>query len=886
MAAPSGRWRLLQELFGAARALPPQGRPAFLDDACGPDAALRAEVEAMLAAEEPAYALAIERLVTEPAAFAGGSDPLIGMRLGPWRVLSVAGRGGMGTVYVAERADGQYDQRVALKIVSASIPGEQGAVRLQAERHILARLSHPNIARLLDAGLTPEGSPYIVMEYVDGLPLTDYCDAQGLKLEERLRLFRIVCDAVQHAHQALVVHRDLKPTNVFVSTRGEVKLLDFGIAKLLDPDSTLRDGTLRAHRALTPAYAAPEQLKGGSVTTATDVYALGVVLFELVAGKRPPQSENVRQGPDRQSRKRIRLPGDLDQVAQKALRPEPHRRYASAGQFGEDVGRFLAKRPVVARPDTLTYRVRRFIGRNRVACAVAALVVAVVAAFTALSIRQARRVVVERDRARLEQAKSEQVVRLLVDLFQSANPEIVPGGDRLSIGEFLSRAESRSLRELESQPELSATLRHVLGLVHFARSDGARARVLLEAAYDERRRLSGSDARETLEAQVDLGDLLVWQGELERARSVLNDALERIRRTSGEDDLLAARTYNRLAGLLPTLEESQRYLERSVAIARQRLPANDPSRISYVSSLAVLHGRKRPDEARKLFNEALQGAETLNNGKSTLLTRILNDSATFDAAVGDFAVAEKKHRRGLALATELLGPDSFAVANGLNNLAVVLANQGLAREAAEALEQSYETHVAIFGETHWRTINTMRNVGVARLLNGDAVGCEAWMRRAVDASTAQGGADGKGRGTSFMQAQLARCLLPQNREDEAFELLQAAVADLETREAEARNLANARLWLARLLLDMGNVDEAETLVRAAVEHFRTLPERHPSRAEAECDLAQVHAARGDDQEALALAESCVPLLSGAGQMDPARKQEAQRLLERLRANRQ
>jgi tetratricopeptide (TPR) repeat protein len=320
-----------------------------------------------------------------------------------------------------------------------------------------------------------------------------------------------------------------------------------------------------------------------------------------------------------------------------------------------------------------------------------------------------------------------------------------------------------------------------------------------------------------------------------------------------------------------------------VAIARQRLPPDDPSRISYVSSLAVLHGRERPDEARKLFNEALQSAEALNNGKTMLFVRILNDSAAFDMAIGDFAIAEKKHRRGLALAKELVGADSFTVANGLNNLAVVLANQGRAREAAEALEQSYMTHVAIFGETHWRSINTIRNVGVARLLNGDAAGCESWMRRAVDANTIQNGADGQGQGLSFMRAQLARCLLPQNREDEAFELLQAAVADLETRKNEARNLATARLWLARLFLDMGNVDEAETHVTAAVEHFRTLPAHHPSRAEAECDLAHVHAARGNDQEALALAESCVPLLSGAGQMDPARKQDAQRLLERLRA---
>jgi serine/threonine-protein kinase len=249
---PSGseRWQQLQEVFEAACALPPESRPAFLDGACQ-DAALRVEVEAMLAADQPGRALSIERLVRDGVSLEA-DDPIVGMRLGPWLVQSVAGRGGMGTVYVAARADGQYEQRVALKIVSSAVPAAPAARRLEAEKHILARLSHPNIARLLDAGLTPEGSPYIVMEYVDGVSITEHCESRGLKLAERLRLFRVVCDATQHAHQALVVHRDLKPSNIFVSRDGEVKLLDFGIAKLLEPEGSAYHGTTRGVRALTP----------------------------------------------------------------------------------------------------------------------------------------------------------------------------------------------------------------------------------------------------------------------------------------------------------------------------------------------------------------------------------------------------------------------------------------------------------------------------------------------------------------------------------------------------------------------------------------------------------------------------------------------------------
>ena len=339
---------------------------------------------------------------------------MIGTCLGPWRLVSVLGRGGMGTVYRAERADGQYRQDVAVKILGSGPRDSYAIERFRTERQVLASLTHPNIAALLDGGFAPDGTPYLVMELVEGVPINEWCATQRLPLEARLRLFRVVCDAVQHAHRALVVHRDLKPSNIFVSRSGNVKLLDFGIAKLLDPDAwDVGSLTTRAEmRLITPEYGAPEQRHDGPITTATDVYALGVVLYELLTGLRPRElshasrrrrhrpvtapSEAVRrlasakktsgdaqdprdadgEGAHRRSRKLVRrIRGDLDRIVLTALREEPERRYASAGQLGEEIERFLGGRAVLAQPDTMRYRARKFVGRNRLAVTAAAVLV-------------------------------------------------------------------------------------------------------------------------------------------------------------------------------------------------------------------------------------------------------------------------------------------------------------------------------------------------------------------------------------------------------------------------------------------------------------------------------------------------------------------------------
>jgi serine/threonine-protein kinase len=455
-------WRRIESLFEAAQARQPDTRERFLAAACGRDASLRHELEAMLAAAESECALKVERLVTEDVGDVSDPDPMNGVRVGSWRLLGAIGRGGMGTVYRAERADGHYQQEVAVKLLRSDLRDAAAIERFRTERQVLAHLSHPNIARLLDGGITTGGTPYLVMEIVDGVPITEWCVANALELSARLRLFRVACEAVQHAHRALVVHRDLKPSNIFVSVAGDVKLLDFGLAKLLDPVGWESGASVtRAEmRMLTPEYAAPEQRQGGPTTTATDVYALGVVLYELVTGVRPvdvgsvpasivPPSEVLRRsdgGADRRLAKEVRR--DLDRVVLTALREEPERRYLSAGQLGEEIGRFLEGRPVLAQPDTLGYRTRKFVARHPLAVTAAVVFVLSLMTFGVVAAGQARALAEQSRRAQLERDKAEQVVQVLVRLFETTNPAIHADGDRMSVREFLAGAEARALAQL------------------------------------------------------------------------------------------------------------------------------------------------------------------------------------------------------------------------------------------------------------------------------------------------------------------------------------------------------------------------------------------------------------------------------------------------------
>ena len=421
-------WQRVKEVFDAVVELAPRDRPALLDRLCHGDPTLRREVESLLASDDEA-----STFIESPAASIPRDllpeDEFAGRSFGAYRIIREIGRGGLGAVYLAARADDQYRKEVAIKVVKRGLDTDDILQRFRAERQILAQLDHPNIARLIDAGSTEEGLPYFVMEFVDGQPISSFCETRALSTRERLELFRQVCGAVTYAHQHLVIHRDIKPSNILVNEEGVPKLLDFGIAKVLHADDPLAAQTITGVRVMTPEYASPEQVRGRPISTASDIYSLGVLLYELLTGHRPyrltthapeeisravvdqiPERPSTAIGrtasnQDSQIATRKSLRGDVDNIVLMALRKEPTRRYASVAQFSEDLRRYLEGRPVLAHKDTLSYRAGKFIRRNKASVAAAAIVLLSLIGGMVATTWQARRA--EQQRARAERRFSE-----------------------------------------------------------------------------------------------------------------------------------------------------------------------------------------------------------------------------------------------------------------------------------------------------------------------------------------------------------------------------------------------------------------------------------------------------------------------------------------------
>ena len=491
----------IESIFETAIELAPADREYWLAERCGTDPRLRAEVDALLAAHERAEGM-LEASVAVAAAEAL-KDVERGRRIGAYRVLRELGRGGMGVVYLAERDDGQYEHRVAIKLLRAGPEADDLHRRFVAERQILASLKHRGIAQLLDGGVTEGDIPYLVMEYVDGVPITTYCDQRKLGIDERLRLFHDVCGAVHYAHQNLIIHRDIKPGNILVSPDGGAKLLDFGIAKLLNPALGASDQPLTRTelRAMTPEYASPEQVRGETVTTASDVYALGIVLYELLSGQRPyhltsgsPQElmevvcTRVPERPSSVAEPRVRplLSGDLDAIVMMALRKDATDRYGSVDLLWGDIQRHLDGLPVLAHRGSRLYRTRKFLGRHRVESAAAALVALSLAIGAGAAIRQATLAGHERDRAERALADAEQslkqsesVTGFLVGLFDVTTP--MPGATALTARELVRRG-AMQLETFQGQPLVQARMLEAMARVHMTMAQYPEARVALERA--------------------------------------------------------------------------------------------------------------------------------------------------------------------------------------------------------------------------------------------------------------------------------------------------------------------------------------------------------------------------------------------------------------------
>lgn len=869
--AREDRWYRIDALLREALEQAPGDRAEFLERSC-PDDAIRTAVEDLLRAESesrsflsrPVDALADvpwDEIVARAMSTRVGADPgrnssdRAGDRVGPYRLVRRLGRGGMATVYLAERADGLWEQRVALKLIRRGLDTEDVIRRFLSERQILSTLTHPNIARLLDGGTTPEGLPFLVMEYVQGTPITEYCDRHRLGVDERLRLFCEVGRAVQHAHRMLVVHRDLKPSNILVTAEGRPKLLDFGIAKILDPDGD-QDRTRTGRRPLTPGYASPEQARGDAITTVSDVYQLGLLLSELLAGCRPlpphrppvptaPPDASHAWAPARPSslvtaeaaadrgtgRDRLarRLRGDLDMIVLRAVREEPRDRYASAEALVQDVERHVQGMPVAARPPTMAYRARKLLRRRPWILPTLLAVLLSVVGYVVTLARHSAELERERNTARAEAERAREVRDLLVDVFRSADP--YAGADAsdpdVTVREAMAPGVSRIRSDLDGRPALQATLLGTIGEVYANLDLPDRALELHEETLALQRRVHGPRSAPAARTLRKLGLLQVRAGRLDSARSLLTRALEMTRGAGGRSDTAVAGVLadlGDLEGAAGRYETAEEHLTGSIRLLRDRdpLPAAQLARAQTLLSGVYLMN-DRPGRARTAAEAAVRLSRRAHGADDPRTAIAMTELADLLDWEGSSDAARAAYREAIPILERELGPAHERTLAARNNLAVTLRHLG-------ELEEAEEVH---------RTI-----LAVVREKEG-----------------AQ-----SPRGADALQ-NLAVVLKERGKLAEAEQALRSAHRTYDSvLPAGHFRRAYPRLTLASMRLDRGDFRGAERAAREAVEILESaLPDSSYVTATARCRVGRALAGQGRRAEARALLESSVEMLARAAQ---------------------
>ncbi len=730
------RWRVLSPYLDQALDIAADARPGWLDALSARDAALAADLRSILSQQEQVRGSRfLESAVLQPQSSPMGS--LAGHVIGAYRLLSPLGQGGTGGVWLAERCDGRFEGHAAVKLLNISLIGRAGEQRFRREGNILARLRHPRIAHLIDAGVSPAGQPYLVLEHVNGQNIDQYCEDRRLPLEERLRLFLDVLDAVAHAHANLIVHRDLKPANVLVSTAGEVKLLDFGIAKLLDRDPswgvTTTGGPLTREGAavLTPEYAAPEQLSGGLITIATDVYALGVLLYVLLTGRHPIREPHaspaalmksiLEEDPPRPSEgahgwsRAIR--GDLDTIVAKAMKKTPAERYGSVTAMADDLRRMLRHEPISARPDAVGYRAARFLRRH--AASVAA-VTAGALLLAALIVVHTTRLSVERDRAQRETAKAVKVSELLMGLLTSADPY----APRETSGEPTVRAlldaGARQVQtDFASDPDVQAQLLAAMGRTYRRLGRYEKAQQLLEQALVSGQRAFGPEHVRVADTLQILGVVLADKGDYAGAAGRLEQALAMQRKLLGGQHPDIAVTLSELGRVYQDEGFNRRAepLHREALDMRRRL-LGDEHRETAVSlndlgSVLRLSGDLPGAEA--LLRQALAINLKTRGSDHPNTATTQHDLALIVATRGDYPTAESMLRQALATERAALGDKHPAVAATFNSLSRVLLEQRRYDEAASALQDALAIARPALGPDHPLVAIYTINLGAVQL---------------------------------------------------------------------------------------------------------------------------------------------------------------------------
>ena len=856
----NSRWQRIESIFADAVALDGEAQAEFLDDVCKDDEALRNDVEALLKADE--RNVGDGSSMPNLGKIASVDEKLINSVVGGWRIVEQLGTGGMGSVFLAERHDGEFEQQAALKIVRRGLDTDHVLQRFRLERQILARLNHPNIANLIDGGVTDDGRPFFAMEYVNGQPINEYCDRGRLSIDERLALFRIACDAVHYAHRNLVVHRDLKPSNILVTADGVVKLLDFGIAKLLDDemDPRLTRTGMQVH---TPAYAAPEQLTNGSVTTTTDVYALGVVLYELLSGRRPfevrrtpeelrelvltgdppkpstavsmPLADTagltgratgeepgaLRRAPGERLQKRLR--GDLDIICLMAMHREPDHRYPSVDQMSADIGRHLDGLPVVASPDSLSYRLGKFYRRNK--AAVIGTTSAIVA-FIALSVFYTSQLTAERDRALDEQRKANEVVDFVVGLFQVSDPS-ESRGENVSARDLLDAGANRIDTELRDRPGVQALMRRVLGEVHYYIGAYERSRELLAAALQQQQALYGNEHLDVATTELLLAFHHQDLGEFDLAEPLYLSALETRRRLLGNqhqdvvEAVSALAVFEERRGNFDTAE--QLYVEARDVSQR----AFDGDHAFTAEAMTNLGGfyrfMERYEEAETLIRDALAMQERVYGGPHPEIDSTKRHLAGLLRDTGRYEDSRALYKSILASRVKMLGEENIEVANTWNSYSHLLVDMS----EDEAALQANDNYLAIMERIHkgphpglGAAYNNRANMLED---NGDFAGAIEYYRRSIEMQDLTE-LPPRHINRTYPLSGLANVYRRQQRYAEA----ETAYRDVYAIRLEALGedhtlVSETKTRLGQVLTGLGRYDEAEKYLLDA--HDRFLAER-------------------------------------------------------------
>jgi tetratricopeptide (TPR) repeat protein len=888
--ASTGRWPEISRILDAALELSPAERARYVEAACAGDAALHAEITRLLQTSPNA----VDFLDQPAAAYAApyvhevgdGSNAAEGARVGPYRIVGEAGHGGMGTVYLAERADDEYRKRVALKLVRGGLALDDHLVRrFRDERQILASLDHPGIAKLLDGGVTPEGLPWFAMEYVEGRPIDQYVAEAQLSIIGRIELFLAVCDAVQYAHRNLVVHRDLKPSNILVTACGEVKLLDFGIAKMVAGEDAA--ATQSGFRAMTPEYASPEQLRGGAITVASDVYSLGVLLYELLSGQRPYRVESreplelaraiLEEAPVPPSerapeRDRRRLRGDLDVIVSTALRKEPERRYGSVELLSGDLRRHLDGLPVSARADTLAYRAAKFVGRHRLGVAAGLAVGLALVGGLGAALWQARL-------ASREAAKEREVRQFVVGVFRVASPDQALGHD-ITARELLERGTRRIDSALAGQPEVRSELLGVLGEIHLELGLYPRADSLLRRSLQLAR--SGSVATDLVVADrlAALSTALIEEAQFDAADSLLQQVLAIRRRKLGDDDSSVAATLSLMGSVQRRQGDYARAesLHRAaLAIDRRRFGSEHRVVAEDLNDLGVvLIDAGKLVSADSAQGEAVAIRRKLLAADDPNLLTSLHNLANLRLKQGELAQAESLFRQVLEVRRRLYPQGHPLMATDIADLGDLMVQAGRRSEAEPLFREALAMRRSLLGPDHPETINAVNSLGVLKFFNGDFAGAEEDIRQVLNNWRRTLGDEHPN--TLMATNNLAAILREEGKYRQAELMMRELLATRRRVFGTAhRDVAQSLQNLGVLLRSTGKLPESERTMREALAIDRqVLPPGNPTTAIILIDLGAVLTDRGRAGEAEPMLREALATWTdkaGAGSPNAARAQQ-------------